>query len=345
LNAEPKFDFGPVRTYAEVQSLRLLRRPTTLFFHARDRLSTSLIAGHFKLLGAFASYAHASGLGVEILHANSNTRSLAYEGGHLHVLMEDEPLYLDNCFHCVPGYLRGYWYFDEVATRNNSTIRLRVFDPRPMNQKFADEFLARLQQTFVAANKTKYPQEERGAHPVAPGSLAFFAQDFRDPQHHRHYMHMTDMIDAAVACKGTRRLYIKPHPKQSVEEMQRLQAYHDPQSGVFVTSASIHDLLEAADVALTLTSAVGFEAFLHRVPVVLGGQTDFAQNAVTLTNPAQLGAAIDAALAREWPFAKFLVWFLRQNCLEDTAKALPQLLEKVYRKGYAFADLDRKGFF
>ena len=39
-----------------------------------------------------------------------------------------------------------------------------------------------------------------------------------------------------------------------------------------ITTASIHDLLAACDCALTVTSAVGFEAFLHKKPVVLGGQ-------------------------------------------------------------------------
>ncbi|MFD1809049.1 hypothetical protein ACFSHQ_15945 [Gemmobacter lanyuensis] len=39
-----------------------------------------------------------------------------------------------------------------------------------------------------------------------------------------------------------------------------------------MTEASIHDLLAACDCVLTLTSAVGFEAFLHRKPVVLGGR-------------------------------------------------------------------------
>ena len=96
---------------------------------------------------------------------------------------------------------------------------------------------------------------------------------------------------------------------------------------------------------LTLTSAVGFEAFLHKKPVVLAGQTDFGQNAITVTDPASVGAAIEAAIARKWPHEKFLVWFLKQNCLDDNPRSLPELMARVHAKGYGFADPDRRGFF
>ena len=157
------------------------------------------------------------------------------------------------------------------------------------------------------------------------------------PRYHRHHMTVTRMIEAAIAVKGQRPLYIKPHPNQTLQETEVLAQYHAPGSGVHVTHASIHDLLAAADCALTLTSAVGFEAFVHRKPVVLGGQTDFGQNAITLTDPAGLGRAIEAAMTRDWPYEKFLVWFLRQNCLEDTPASLPQVLERLARKGFFFS--------
>jgi hypothetical protein len=102
--------------------------------------------------------------------------------------------------------------------------------------------------------------------------------------------------------------------------------------------------LAAADCALTLTSAVGFEAFLHKTPVVLGGQTDFWQNAITLTDPGQMVQAMAAALGREWPYEKFLLWYLRQMCVDGTAKALPKVLEKLHRKGFSFGGPGR-GFF
>ena len=202
-----------------------------------------------------------------------------------------------------------------------------------MDGAWARAFHAQLVRKFVDGNLTKFPQSARGTA-VELGCLAFFAQDFKPPRFHRHHLGAVQMIEAAIAAKGRRSLYIKPHPNQTLEEMEVLSRYHAPEAGVQVTHASIHDLLAAADCVLTVTSAVGFEAFLHRKPVVLGGQTDFWQNAVTLTEPARLAEAMAASMARDWPFEKFLVWFLRQNCLEDSAASLPQVLERLGRKGF-----------
>lgn len=326
--------FGPERSAAWLTARRLQELPQTLVFHARDKLASGLGKGYFRLLGALAQHAVAAGWGVEIVEFSARGQDVAVAcPRHLHVFMDDRPVYASNAVHSVPGYLHGFWYFDEIGSRNNSLQRLRKFDPRPMDGAWAREFHARLVAKFVDGNLTKFPQAARGAE-VEPGSWAFFTQDFKEPRYHRHYMTVPQMIEAAIAAKGKRALYIKPHPNQTLEEMEVLAGYHRPAAGVHVTQASIHDLLAAADCVLTVTSAVGFEAFLHRKPVVLGGQTDFWQNAITLTSPARLAEAMQAAMARDWPYEKFLVWFLRQNCLEDSPASLPQVLERLARKGF-----------
>lgn len=339
------FGFSAPEDLSPRRAETLLAGPDTLFFHARGKLAGNLAAGKFRLLAAFGAHAAAAGWGVRILNYAATSRDMVSAGGHLHVMMEDDPLFAPNCFHSVPSYLRGYWYFDEVASRNNSSHRLRKFDPRPMSDAFAKGFQAKLYQQFAAANFSKFPQAAPGAHPVQPGCIAFFAQDFLPPRFHRHYMNVTDMISAGVAARGSRPFYIKPHPNQSAAELAALAAWHRPDQGVHVTNASIHDLLAACDLVLTLSSAVGFEGFIHAKPLVLGGQTDFAQNAVTLTDPGRMAQAMAQALAQNWPHAKFLVWYLKQNCLEDSVKSLPALLARVHAKGYAFADAKANGYY
>ncbi len=310
----------------------------SLIFHARGKLAASLVAGKFRLLGAFAAHAAGQGWQVEVVEYSDLSHPAATDGGgHLHILMEDRPLYGPGVFHAVPSYLRGYWYFDEVATRNNSSLRLANFDQRHVAQGYADRFVARLHGQFAAKNFSKFQQAVPGSEPVAKGCLAFFAQDFKPPRFHVHHMTVPQMIDAAIAAKGARALYIKPHPNNTAAELATLTGYHDPVAGVFVTWASIHDLLAACDCVLTLTSAVAFEGFMHRKPAVLGGQTDFHHNAITLTNPTQMAAAIDMALAKPWPHARYLVWFLRQQLFEDHEKSLPHLLARVHQKGFDFS--------
>ncbi len=338
-------EFGPERPADWLTAGKLRRLPETLFFHARDKLAAALQNGHFRLMTGLAERAQAAGLGVELVTFSPRGQEAALaDPRHLHIFMDDRPAYGPNIFHSVPSYLHGFWYFEEVGTRNNALMRLAKFDPRPMSVEYARDTHAQLVQKFVTANRTKFDQLPRGAEPVEPGCLAFFAQDFKPPRYHRHYLEVPQMIEAAIAAKGSRPLYIKPHPNQTLEEMDRLTGYHDPSAGVIVTQASIHDLLAAADCVLTVTSAVGFEAFLHKKPVVLAGQTDFWQNAVTLTDPAKLGEAMEAAMGRHWPHEKFLVWYLRHQCVEDLPGQVPKILERVYRKGFAWADPAR-GFF
>ncbi|GLS85138.1 hypothetical protein GCM10010873_16840 [Cypionkella aquatica] len=334
--------FVPLMLTAE----RLADLPPTLFFHARAKLALALEKRHFKLLSAFADHALAQGWQVQITDSTVGQHELAASfPQHLHVFMEDRGFYARNIFHCVPSYLRGFWFFDQIGVRNNSLQRLSPFDAEAVPKRRAERFLAKLAPQFVEANRSKFDQMPRGAEAVPAGCLAFFAQDFKPPKHHTHYLSVPAMIEAAIAAKGSRAVYIKPHPNQSFDELELLSHYHDPEQGVHVGMASIHDLLAACDCAVTLSSAVGFEAFLHQKPVVLGGQTDFWQNAITLTDAARMPQALAAAMARDWPHAGYLQWYLQKFCLEDRAEDLPRLLARVHQRGYALGDLSQTGYF
>ncbi len=334
----------PLRTAAWLAARDLSILPPTLFFHARDKLAASLIGGKFRLLSALMTHAEAQGLNIEVVAYAPESHDLRPDPRHLHIFMEDRPQFGAGVFHCVPGYLRGYWYFDELATRNNSTHRLRAFDPRPMSAAFAEKFLAKLRLQFVDANLTKFEQEPRGAS-IEKGCIAVFAQDFKAPRHHLHHLSVPQMVAAAIAARGGRPVYIKPHPNNTLDEVRALQRHHAPGQGVHVTGASIHDLLAAADCAVTVTSAVGFESFLHQTPVVLCGQTDFHHNAVTLTDPAKMADAMAATMARDWPYAKYVTWFLKQNCIADQSASLPQMLKAIHAKGYQWADAEVRGYY
>lgn len=325
---------------------RLADLPPTLFFHARAKLALALEKRHFKLLTAFADHARAQGWRVEVVDSAVGQHEIAASHPqHLHVFMEDRGFYARNIFHCVPSYLRGFWFFDQIGTRNNSLQRLAPFDAASVPRRKAERFLTTLVAEFVTPNRSKFEQAPRGGEAIEPGCLAFFAQDFKPPKHHAHYLTIPQMIEAAIAAKGQRALYIKPHPNQSFDELEVLSRYHAPARGVHVVTASIHDLLAACDCALTLSSAVGFEAFLHRKPVVLGGQVDFWQNAITLTDAVKMPEAIAAATTRDWHHAAFLHWYLLQFCLEDRAEDLPRLLARLHQRGYALGDLAGAGYF
>jgi hypothetical protein len=322
----------------------LERLPPSLIFHARPKLATSLSEGRFKFLSSLAAYARDQGLEVHLTHFSREVQRLAMEDlAHYHIFMDDMPGYALNTMFCVPSYFRGFWFFDEIGTRNNSTQRIEPFDPRLIAPEEAASFFGRLRRRLIETNRSRLPQPPKG-QVLEKGALCLFVQGFTDQPYHRHYMSAPEFIEAAIAAKGARKLYIKAHPTQKADELAIVQSYHNPDAGVEVIDASIHDMLPIAHCVLTLTSAVGIEAFLHEKPVVLGGQTDFWQNAITLTEPEKLSAAIDAAVSRDWPHKAFLTWFFRDKLLEDSDKSLPEALEKLHRKGWLWADQGR-GYF
>jgi hypothetical protein len=329
-----------------LSATELASMPNTLFFHARAQLAEGMERRRFKLLAALADHALAQGWQVRLMRIQPDAQEIAAtESRHLHIFMEDRGFYGPNIFHSTPGYLRGFWFFDEIGNRNNSKQRLAHFAERAVPKRRAEAFFNKLAAEVIGQNRSKFTQPPLGEAKIEAGCLAFFAQDFNPPKYHRHFMTVSEMIEAAIAAKGTRKLYIKPHPNQSISELETLASYDDPAKGVHLVVASIHDLLQACDAVLTLSSAVGFEAFLHRKPVILGGETDFWQNAVTLTDPTRMASAIEAALARDWPFEAYLYWYLREYSLRDRAEDLPRILAALHRRGYALGDPDAKGFF
>ena len=54
--------------------------------------------------------------------------------------------------------------------------------------------------------------------------------------------------------------------------------------------------------------------------------------------------AITEAMTKRWYFEKFLVWYLRQMCIEDANWCLPRVLERLHRKGFIWADTGRGWF-
>lgn len=317
----------------------LARAAPHLVFHARGEMLAGLTGNKFALLNALAARAP---LPVAVVAFDDQSHAAAADPDHVHILMGDRPLYAPTAFHCVPSYLHGYWFFDEVASRNNSTARLAPFDARIVNAGYAEGFRQRLHARFAGQNRSRLAQAPRGAVEVPANCLAFFAQDFWPPVDHRHYLRVPEMLDALIAARGDRPVVIKPHPMNKPNEVAALAARCGP--GVTLSEASLHDILAACACTVTLTSACAFEGFVHGRPAVLGGQTDFWQNAVTLIDPARMGEALAAAMARDWPHAQFLTWYLQRLCLQDRADNLPRLLQRMHRKGITWAD-EGQGFY
>lgn len=133
---------------------------------------------------------------------------------------------------------------------------------------------------------------------------------------------------------------VKPHPRnfgpETAEICALLTACHPD---VRVTNANLHDIVAGAALTVSISSSVALEGMLHGVPAVLFGLSDLHHCAVTVRKATDWPAALDQAIAREWPFEAFLFWFLRRQNVWAARPFLSRVLERMAAQGADFAAL------
>ncbi|WP_157966283.1 hypothetical protein [Oceanibium sediminis] len=308
---------------------RLRRMPgRRIFVHARRDAAARIASGAFDFFNTLAELARASDIPIHVVHATPRSRADAAKGGrHLHVFYGGKPLAGPRILHACPTYLHGYWYCDPRGARHHSSIAAAAFDPDTIDPAGALALLGRLHGATVAANRSKYDQPARGGRALKPGGIAIFAQQPITATEGQFHIDMIPLIEAVLGANaGACPVYIKLHPRQRPDLAAAIRAFHAPDAGVEVVDVSVHDLLESCAFTVSQSSAAAFEGFIHQKPAILAGITDFAQNAVTITDARQMPAAMAEVEARAFDHARFLAWFLERQCLEPKAPDFPARL-------------------
>ena len=239
------------------------------------------------------------------------------------------------------AYVFPFWHLDPWGIRAASSIAAMSFDPAAVDPVAANEFHARLQARLIGKRSSRYPQPQDVAE-FPPDCIAVFLQS----EAHRGveetcYLDRTAMLDAVLARDDPRPIVVKIHPRDpSAETRDWLAGLGARDARVIVTQANIHDILGAASVTVTINSAVGLESMIHGVPVVLCGQSDFHHCAETVREPDGMADALRRAEATDWPFARYLHWYFRGNCLAVGSPTLIEdFLARVAATGFELARL------
>ena len=104
-------------------------RPSA-YFHARMSLFEAAKKGHLDCVKIAAELCDANGFAPVLLETNKDWAEVLIEQpDHIHIFLGDTPYGGENVFYCVPSYFHGYWYFDPMGSRNNSSIRNKTFTP------------------------------------------------------------------------------------------------------------------------------------------------------------------------------------------------------------------------
>lgn len=223
--------------------------------------------------------------------------------------------------HVAKGYVNGYWYVDPMGHRENSGILSKTFDPKAIDPAAPNEFFKTVRRQNVHHGQSQRAQTERGAAEVIDGAIAIMLQRMVPGEAPKAAICTeAEMVRAVVAARGDRPVMIKYHPFGATDAVkQAVGDTVDPSKGVHLVDANVHDILEAASMVCTLTSGVGFEAYLHRTPTLLFAGADYHHIALQVASLDDLPDLFVQAESQRFPFPKYVHWFLEQNLIRQDA--------------------------
>lgn len=236
------------------------------------------------------------------------------------------------------AYLQGFFYIDPKGVNFESAITDRPFFAARIPAEPAAAFFAQLQRNFVAGRRSRQPQPE-DRRDFGTGHLAIFLQDWSDPVERAQLVDSLTMVRIVVEGAGGRPVVVKPHPRYKGRETRAILKYLQGRPGVTVTDANVHDILAGAAATVSISSSLALEGMLHRVPALLFGRMDLHHCATTVTRPEDWPAALDRALTTDWPYDRYLLWFLRWQNIDATRPWLPKVLDRMQAQGADLAAL------
>lgn len=215
------------------------------------------------------------------------------------------------------AYVYPFWNMDPSGIRAFSSIAAQAFTPAEIDADVARPFMRRLRGRLVTERISRYPQPDAPAD-LPDGCVAVFLQS----EGHRtvgETLYMDRWTMLAAVCEGAEGpVVVKPHPRDTDPATgHRLAALQQTYPHLIVSAANIHDILRVCARVVTINSAVGIEAYLHRKPVILCGQADFHHIADVARSPDALKGLL-AQAPRRRAYDKFIWWYFAHHCLSTT---------------------------
>ena len=232
------------------------------------------------------------------------------------------------------AYVYPFWNMDPKGIRAFSSIADMPFRAGDVNGEIARPFFKRLRQRLVMGRTSRYEQPKE-VDEIPNESVAIFLQS----EGHRIvgetcHLDRWEMVETVLAnVDGP--VIVKPHPRDQDETTKsHLEQLCQQNANLHISEGNIHDIISAAKRVVTINSAVGIEAYLHRRPVILCGQTDFHHIAQVAHNEQELGRFLQQE-KRAKAYDKYVYWYFSQQCLStNEPQLLDRFLERVQDLGY-----------
>jgi len=231
--------------------------------------------------------------------------------------------------HIKEAPLPGFFYFDplgysgwaEIATLSRQAIdaRLELVDAEEARNYFND-----LQQRFVGARRSKYPQAE--ANCEFPAQFVFVAMQLLDDEVAKladwDSIKMAGHVISLMEREGID-VVIKRHPKCKHYLVDQFIREISEKSSVHLIDAPIHDLIERSQAVCTVNSGVGLEALLHKKPVFTASPTDYdylTDDLRSINGAAEFFECIGCNDRSALKYERFLTYYCRDYLVEASRR-------------------------
>lgn len=260
--------------------------------------------------------------------------------GNLHIV-ETGWCYGAGWMSAATAYLEGFWHLGEEGVLANSPARHDSFDPDLCDAEAAKDFVGVLRSRFSNARHSRYRQHRLAEEAVPEGAIAVFLQGPTIYRREQAFVSAAQMLRIVAEHAGGRPVVVKSHPLTPEFGDAAIAKVRAKGFDLIETKANVHDILQHAVVSVSVNSAVAFEGFLHNVPAILFGRSDFHSLTETVLEPVDYPAALTRALTRPWDFARMLHWYFDRHTLWAEGPAFEtRLLNLFARAGF---DADRLG--
>ncbi|MDE4276773.1 hypothetical protein PXK58_20960 [Phaeobacter gallaeciensis] len=303
--------------------------------------SDNLKGWHLRLYRKIRELCENEGIACEIRERDKDIRvgtrlvkDRRFSDGNLHII-DDRSIQAEGVLNASVAYFWEYWHLDQIGTKAFSSIGQAQYDPSSVAPQRAEAFARNLRKKYSEQRRSKYSQPDEQCD-LPSGAISIFFQG-RHPitsgaSHHSDI----DILVAAQAVAGNRPIIVKPHPlssdvsdRQMVEEL----AMHD--NRIHQVDANVHDILSTSICTISNNSTVSLEGFMHGVPAVLCGVSDFHHLAQDGSDLDHLGEAVKQATETHHDYDNYLTWYFVKNCLHLKSGKLNEILwERFSEAGF-----------
>lgn len=305
-----------------------------LIVHAEHGWFKSICDDKFDFFVKLELFLKSKNIDCFVIKANSRFSTKLRKHDHIHLMVGDIAERGHNIFHVMPAYVWGFWYLDNSGVHWNSSIRSATFRPETIDGEAAEYFFNGVSGHMLRENVSKMTQADRVADKLPEAAAVIYLQQIDEYKNRVHYLDTTQMVSTVARVLDGARVYVKPHPDTTPSGLVSIQNLCAEYANIEVSNASIHDLTAASSLVVTQNSAAGFEALMQKNTVITCAKSDYWHATRVARSENELEEFLMRAEVEEFPFEKYLYWYLRENCLEPQDKGFEdRVLEKILNKG------------